>query len=304
MTVCVLGSVNLDTVLRVDRLPLPGETLAATSSARHLGGKGANQAVSASRMGAKTLFVGAVGQDSAGARLRQSLIAEGVDVTHLNELVGQATGRAYITLDSSGQNSIVVAGGANGAFCPDDLPVSAARTANVLLSQLETPIDAIARLFSAPRPLGSIRILNAAPALPEGRALFDLVDILIVNETELMTYTGLGSPKDAVAQLEDAARSLVSRPDQIVIVTLGSVGAAIVSSTGVRMVAGRSVNPIDTTGAGDCFCGVLAAELDRGADLETAVEVANAAAALSVTRPGAAGSSPLAQEVEAFLAGA
>jgi ribokinase len=216
---------------------------------------------------------------------------------------GQKSGRAFVTLAASGQNSIVVAGGANTALSSAHVPLAARREAHVLLSQLETPVEAIKQLFSGPHMPGAVRILNAAPALPEGRALFPLVDVLVVNETELMTYAGLRTVEEAASVLLEAALGLIDRPEQAVILTLGPTGAAIVQNGKMRMVAGHAVQAIDTTGAGDCFCGVLAAELDRGADLETAVYFANAAAALSVTRLGAATSAPSRAEVETFLSG-
>jgi ribokinase len=303
MAICVLGSANLDTVLRVDALPRPGETVPALDVSDHLGGKGANQAAAAARMGARTAFLGATGADAAGDWLRERLFETGVDVSGLGKLTDQPSGRAYITLSRSGENAIVVVGGANLAFSPDRLPYDALASYSVFLSQLETPMSAIAALFSHPRAGGGVRILNAAPALPEGRALFPLADVIVVNEIELMAYAGLHNVEAVATDLERAARSLIQRQDQAVVVTLGQAGAAVVRSQSFDHAPGCAVQPLDTTGAGDCFCGVLAAELDRGAELVAAAGFANAAAALSVTRLGAAASAPTRAEVDAFLAG-
>ncbi len=301
MTICVLGSANLDIVLKVETLPLPGETVTATLAGDYLGGKGANQAIAAARMGVATALVGATGEDEAGAWMRRYLADSGVDIRNLARLSGHPSGRAYIMVSAAGENSILVVGGANLAMTADDAPDVAALEARVFVSQLETPIAVIAKTFSHPSAEAGVRILNAAPALPEGRALFDLVDILIVNETELMSYAGLATTDISPATLAEAGGRLIERPGQTVVVTLGAAGAALVRGDGVRLIPGHAAPVVDTTGAGDCFCGVLAAELDRGSSVEDAVAFANAAAAVSVTRLGAAASSPTRAEVEAFL---
>jgi ribokinase len=288
-------------VLQVEALPRPGQTVTAGVISTHMGGKGANQAIAAARMGARTALVGATGDDEAGAWMRRYLSDCGVDIEHLESLPHHPSGRAYITLAASGENSIVVVGGANLALTADHVPDLSALNAHVFLSQLETPVAVVAGMFADPRAEAGVRILNAAPALPEGRVLFDLADILVVNETELMSYAGLAPAEGVTDRLAEAGASLIARPGQVVVVTLGAAGAAIVQCDGLRLIPGRPAPVIDTTGAGDCFCGVLAAELDRGAKLEAAVAFANAAAAVSVTRLGAAASAPTRAEVEAFL---
>jgi ribokinase len=302
MSVCVLGSANQDLVLRVTDLPKPGETVLARSTSVHLGGKGANQAVAAGRMGAPVTFAGSTGTDDAGRWLRERLSEARVDITYLAALADAPSGQAYIMLSDRGENSIVVVGGANLAMRPTDLSDAAVKGHKVYLAQLETPPEVIGALFSHPDAVSGIRVLNAAPAVPEGRLLFHLADILIVNETELAAYAGMAEPGEAAGDFIDHARHLITRPDQSVVVTLGAAGLAIVGKDGVTRIPGRSVEVVDTTGAGDCFCGVLAAELAHGVPLEAASHFANAAAALAVTRLGASTSAPTRLEVEAFLA--
>jgi ribokinase len=301
MTICVLGSANLDTVLRVPELPAPGETVAARSSSLHLGGKGANQAVAACRMEIQTTFVGATGRDGAAAWIRDRLVEAGVNIDHLVTLDAPPTGQAVVVVSDNGENIIVVVGGANLALAAPHIPPNLANHHSVFLSQLETPPQAIAALFSDPRAESGVRILNAAPALAEGRDLFPLSDVVVVNETELAVYAG-ALPAKGLSDPVEAAGRLITWPKQAIVVTLGAAGLIIVREEGVTRVAGHRVDVVDTTGAGDCFCGVLAAELARGATLEDAATFANAASALSVTRLGAASSAPTRAEVKNFLA--
>jgi ribokinase len=302
MSICVLGSANQDLVLRVAELPKPGETVTAQSTSAHLGGKGANQAVAAARMGAQVTFIGATGTDEAARWLRERLTEAKVDITYLAALEGTPSGQAYVMLSDRGENAIVVVGGANLAVRPDELSEAAMKGHRVYLSQLETPPTVICALFSHPDAVSGIRVLNAAPALPEGRSLFHMADILIVNETELAAYAGIADIGQGPGDQIDAARSLIKRPNQSVVITLGAAGVAIVSEDDVTRTPGRRVEVVDTTGAGDCFCGVLAAELARGVPLEAAAWFANGAAALAVTRLGASTSAPTRLEVEAYFA--
>jgi ribokinase len=302
MSVCVLGSINLDVVTRVTSLPKPGETVAGHSLERLPGGKGANQAVAAARAGAETFLIGAVGRDEAGATLLTSLKAAGVSTLHVAELAEHPTGQAFISVSVAGENHIVVAGGANLAVTPETIPAAALAHCKVLLAQLETPADAIAALFGAPEAAGAAKLLNAAPAIPEGRRLFPLADILIVNETELAAYAGLGAVTDDPHAVAEAARGLIARPGQVVVVTLGGAGAVAVGAAGHELVVGRPAAVVDTTGAGDCFCGVLAARLAEGHALPAALTWANAAASLSTERAGASPSMPSFDEISAVLA--
>jgi ribokinase len=291
MVVWVSGSLNQDVVLRVQDLPRAGETVAASSLTLVPGGKGANQATAAARYGARTLMIGAVGGDEAGAWLREHLRAAGVDVSHVAILAGEVSGQAHICVSDAGENSIVITAGANARLAPEHAPRGAPTT---LLAQLETPIETTRRLFSG--VARALRILNAAPAIPAARELFSLADILIVNETELARYAGDD------ASTPEAARRLISRPEQSVIVTLGAAGALAIGARSELSVAGRAARVVDTTGAGDCFCGVLAAALDARESLGDAMAMANAAAALSTQRHGAGPSMPTRAEIEAALA--
>jgi ribokinase len=292
MGVFVLGSINLDAVARVDDLPRPGETVAGLSLELFLGGKGANQAVAAARMGAPTRLMGAVGKDDSGASLKGKLAGYGVQVADVAELSGAPTGQAHVWVSNGGENMIVVTGGANMMITPQQV-----------LAQLETPAGAIEALFKAGAAKGGLRVLNAAPALPQGAALFPLTDILILNQTELASYARLDHEPAKLEEVSKAARKLMSRPDQTIIVTLGKTGVAAVRRDEAFLVEGRKVKAVDTVGAGDCFCGALAAGLAANLDLREAVEQANAAAALSVQKPGAAPSMPSKREVEVFLEG-
>jgi ribokinase len=302
MSVCVLGSLNLDIVCRVAELPKPGETVMARGVERLPGGKGANQAVASARCGVRTHLIGAVGRDEAGDAMLAALRRAGVEAGQVLRLAGHATGQAFIWVSEAGENSIVVAGGANLAVTSRMPDAEAAARSRVLLAQLETPVETIEALYGgAPADAGCLRLLNAAPALPEARRLFPLADILIVNETELAAFAGVSLAADDLDAVVGAARALISRPDQTVVATLGAAGAVAVTPGGRVLMGGRSAQVVDTTGAGDCFCGVLAARLSEDADLETALAWANAAAALSTERPGAAPSMPSRAEIEAAL---
>ena len=303
MTVFVLGSINLDAVARVDDLPRPGETVAGLSLELFLGGKGANQAVAAARMGAPTRLMGAVGGDDSGKSLKAKLAGYGVQVADVMELEGVPTGQAHVWVANSAENMIVVTAGANATVTPQQVMATPLEGQRVLLCQLETPANAIEALFRTGAAKGALRILNTAPALPQGAALFPLTDILILNQTELATYAKLDHEPVRLEQVSVAARKLMSRPDQTIIVTLGAAGVAAVRRDEAFLVEGKPVKAIDTVGAGDCVCGALAAALAANMDLREAVEMANAAAALSVQKAGAAPSMPSRREVDAFLEG-
>jgi ribokinase len=300
MSVCVLGSINLDIVCTVAELPAPGETVMALGIERFPGGKGANQAVASARWGARTALVGAVGQDEAAEVLLDHLAGAGVDVSAIARLADAPTGQAHICVSAAGENTIVVVGGANRAVAAADIAALDLTRHAVFLAQLETPLAAIEAVFASDAGRAGMRILNAAPALDEGQSLFPMANVLVVNQTELARYAGAAqaavSPRDAAI----AARRLISRPNQKVVVTLGADGAAAVDANDVRLVPGRPARVVDTTGAGDCFCGILAAALAEGADLTQAIALANAGASLSTERAGAAVAATLRAEVEAL----
>jgi ribokinase len=292
--VIVLGSINIDTQLRVAHFPQPGETIRGLSMKTGLGGKGANQAVAAARAGARAVLHGAVGADDAVLG-RLAALAPDLDLRGVVTDPEAATGSACVMLDAAGENAIIVIGGANERVrAPQALALSAA---DLCLAQLEVPVAAIAEFFQQAQASGARTVFNTAPALPEGRALFALSDVLVMNETELAFYAGK-MPELTEQALSDTARSLLTTPHQAIIVTLGAAGALYVTADMQAMVPGRKAAQVqDTTGAGDCFCGTLCASLAEGASLPAAVANANTAAALQVTRQGAAEAMPWASEI-------
>jgi ribokinase len=285
--VTVLGSCNLDLVLPVARIPGPGETVLAAGLSRVPGGKGANQAVAAARAGADCRIVGAVGRDDAGRLLRSALVESTVDVSRLREL-DVPTGLAVVTVAADGENAIVVAAGANAELAPllaADLASIAA--AAVLLVQLEVPLAAVRAGAVAARRAGALVLLNAAPARPLPADLLELVDLLVVNEHEAAALAELPG-----ADPDQAALRLV-RAVPAVVVTLGAAGSLYRTASGVtERVAAVPARVVDTTGAGDTFCGVLAAELAAGRPVGSAIRWASAAASLAVETAGAVPSIP------------
>lgn len=298
MSICVLGSINRDIVARVTTLPRPGETVAATGVMLLAGGKGANQAIAASRMGVPTRMIGAVGDDPDGAALTAYLAAQGVATATIKRHADAPTGTAYIALDDAGQNQIIVNAGANAMV--DAAAAAAIRPSDrVFLAQLEVPVAAVAAFFAAAGAAGGRRMLNAAPARPEGASLFAATDVMIFNQTELASYLDLAGEPDSA---EDAlvARRLFTRPDQVAVVTLGARGAVLVTPDDMSVAPGRPVRVVDTTGAGDCFCGVLAAGLAQDLPIGRALALANLAGSLCVGRIGAGPAMPTRAEIEAL----
>ncbi|MEJ1159960.1 ribokinase [Prosthecomicrobium sp. N25] len=299
----VVGSINMDLVVTAERFPGPGETIPGTGFARYAGGKGANQAVAAARAGAAVTFVGAVGDDPFGASLTQGLARDGIDVARIRVLPGTPTGTAVITV-ARAENTIVVVAGANGEIRPEDAAAVPLSPGDRVVAQLEVPLAAIRAAFEQARAAGAGTLLNAAPALEEARALLPLVDILVVNEHELGLLAGRAVDANRADEVADAAARLRATGCGTVVVTLGAAGAVAFGGGAERVEArGHRVAAVDTTGAGDCFVGALAAELARGEDLAAALRFANAAAAVSVGLPGAVPSMPTRAEVDAMLAG-
>lgn len=294
MAVHIVGSINLDIITSLDHLPLPGETVLARQTARLPGGKGANQAVAAARMGAKTHMVGAVGEDDAGRWMRERLARDGITVFDVVALEDAETGAAYIAVDAEGENQIVVVSGANARLAPP-CPVNE----GVLLAQLEVPVGALLPVFRNSR---CIRILNAAPAVLAADALLDHVDVLVVNQNELTAFARCG-PVEGLPAIVREARGLLRHGDQAVVVTLGARGAVAVKANWDLHVPAVPVIPVDTVGAGDSFCGALAALLDEGRSLEASLPWASAAAALCTLGRGAAPSMPMRAAVEDLLSG-
>lgn len=318
--VIVVGSVNIDLVVSVDRMPLPGETVTGGRFARHHGGKGGNQAVAAARLDARTAFVGAVGGDSFGVEARAALAAEGIDLRGLATLEHEATGIAMIVVDAAGENSIAVAGGANAALTPDlvgrGLGTLRPGPADVVLVGHEIPTESTREALRLGRAAGALTILNPAPATDLDGTILALADVLTPNRGELAILTGgvagvagvagaAGAvvpvgPLGLIASLASlAATLLVGDSDRTVLVSLGSDGALLVEAGGTTVLDPLTVTVVDTVGAGDTLNGALAAGLATGLELSVAARRAVAAASLAVTRAGAREGMPTTAEVQA-----
>jgi ribokinase len=295
-----VGSLNLDVTITVESLPRPGETVLGLSSARAPGGKGANQAAAARSAGASGAMVGRVGADEAGRVLLQDLVQRGVDVSGVIALPGTPSGSATIAVDvRAAENLIIVDPGANRLVGPSDARVDTVRDAAVVIAQLEVPIDAVTA--AAEHARGRV-ILNLSPATRVPATLLRRVDVLVVNASELgiiASTTPPRGPDDAAA----AVRSLALPCSTIV--TLGAAGALVhdAAADELHETPAPPVSPVDTTGAGDCFCGILAARLARGDDLVAAARLATAGAALSTLAPGARGALPSETEIRAAAYG-
>ena len=300
--VFVAGSIIMDVVATAARHPQIGETVLGTGMHFFPGGKGANQAVAAARLGADVALIGRVGRDAFGAELRTFLSAQGVDLTCVTETESAPTGSAVIVV-AENDNAIVVVPAANAALDERDVERANIAPGDVLLAQLEIPLPTVAAFFTRGRAIGARNVLNPAPALAVDRALFALADLVILNETELALASGrrvdVGTP---LAELAAAARALRTHAGQDVCVTIGSRGAVAVIGDETHSFAGRAVAVADTTGAGDCFAGAGAAELARGRPLADALVFANVAASICVQRMGAGPSMPHLSEVATAFA--
>lgn len=294
--ITVVGSLNLDTTVRVPHLPAPGETVLGTGHFDDTGGKGANQAVAASRLGRSVAMVGQVGDDDAGRTLLSSLTVAGVDVAAVAVSGTAPSGVAVITVDSAGENMIVVDPGSNGTFYPSDLdPVlPVVREAVVVLAQLEIPIETVASALAA--ATGMV-ILNPAPAAPLDPGVLRSVDVLVPNATELGLLAGSPPP---VSPAEAMAMAQRLDGPAAVVVTLGAVGAVVVGDGYTEHVPAPEIVAVDPTAAGDAFCGGLADALVAGEDLVDAVRWAVRCGAVAATRWGAQASLPTTEEVEAL----
>jgi ribokinase len=289
--VTVVGSINMDLVVSTERLPSPGETILGTDFQRFGGGKGANQALAAARMGAAVTLIGKVGTDEPGRALVGELLRAGVEISRIGRAEGP-TGTAVITVDGHGTNTIVVVPAANATLTPED--VEAARDviagSDAVLMQLEVPIETVIAAAAIARAAGVTVFLNPSPVQPLPDELLDGLSYLVVNETELSALTdGAGE-----------ASRLLSKGVERIILTLGERGARVIDADGSQEVRPFRVPSVDSTAAGDAFLGALAATLsERG--LEAALETASAAGALATTRMGAQPSLPTRPEVDAFV---
>jgi len=295
--VFVAGGINMDVVATAKRHPKVGETVAGQAVLYFPGGKGANQAVAAAKLGAQVALIGRIGRDAFGFDLKTFLAAQGINLSLLRETAEAHTGTAIITV-ANADNTIVVIPGANALVDTADVAAAPLAKGDVAVSQFEIPLPAIAAFFQRARAAGAATILNPAPALEFDAELLDLVDILILNESELgwLTKTELRKSDDQGRFIE-AARSLQTGRHKIICVTLGKRGVLALIDGEPLIIAGRTVRAVDTTGAGDCFVGAVAAQLAGGKSIGDALAYANIAASISVQRMGAAPSMPTAAEV-------
>jgi ribokinase len=295
--ILVVGSSNTDMVVRADHFPAPGETILGGEFLMNAGGKGANQAVAAARLGGDVIFIGKTGNDIFGKQAVRQLAGEGVDVSLMAIDPEKPSGIALITVDRKGENSIVVASGANGTFSPQDfdkaLPVL--EEAEYVLLQLEIPLETVEYVAGMASSKGNKVILNPAPAfhLPD-KLLSDLF-LITPNESEATILTGI--PVNDQKSAEEAASSLLAKGVKMVIITLGAAGAFYMTNEKSGLIPAPRVDAVDTTAAGDTFSGALAVALSEGKSLEDSVVFANLAAAISVTRPGAQSSVPFRKEL-------
>ncbi|MCX6498620.1 MAG: ribokinase [Arthrobacter sp.] len=304
-SIVVVGSLNADLTIYTERLPLPGETLHGSGFAVNPGGKSANQAVAAARLGGAVTLIGAVGADDNGAMLLASTAGAGVDVTRVRQ-TAEPTGVAVISVDAAGENSIIIAAGANGTLAPADVDPAAFDGAAVVGLCLEVPVETVQAAAQAGHDAGARVLLNLSPYAPIPEALAGLTDVLLVNAHEASQFLGgfeLPSPEAPEAEWEPAVAQFAAHGLAQVLVTLGSQGSVVLDSsagTPVVRIAPTRVDAVDTTGAGDAFTGAVAARLAAGDTLVDSARYASVAAAMAATRKGTQTAYPTAAEVNDF----
>ena len=298
--VFVLGSINQDFVLKVERRPNPGETVTDAELSTHNGGKGANQAAAAALLGASVTFLGRVGDDEFGEPLVRALREKGIDTRLVERASGKSTGAAFITVTPDGENAITVAPGANRSLTPKDAEAAseAIGEARVLAAQMEIPVQTVLRALEVAAKRGTRTLVNLAPVLEVPRELLEKLDPLVVNEHEAAFL--LGGGVEGVDGALSAAPELLSLGPRSAVITVGAAGAAFADGESSGHVPAPEVDVVDTTGAGDAFVGALAARLARDASLEEAVAYAVRAGAAAVTKEGAQGALPTPETVEAL----
>jgi ribokinase len=299
--VCVVGSSNVDLTFRTPRLPRPGETLAGTLFHLGFGGKGGNQAVMAARLGAQVSLVSRVGHDPFGEQLLCNYRAQGIDTTHVQQDADRHTGTAAIVVDDQAQNCIIVVPGANEKLSPDDVRAAAGaiQRSDVVVCQLEIPVESVLEAFQIAKAQGVRTILNPAPAVALPEALLHLTDFCVPNETEIEGLTG--KPAHTIKQAEKATRALREMGPHTVIVTLGDRGALLFADEEADHFPPVAVTAVDPSGAGDAFIGTLAVLLADGRPVGEAVRRANQLAALTVTRHGTQSAFPARDEAREAL---
>lgn len=297
--ITVVGSLNMDFVVQVEALPRPGQTVLGRRFTTVPGGKGANQACAAGRLGGRVRMVGRVGEDVFGRQLVASLAEAGVDASGIAVTPGTPTGVALIPVETGGQNQIVVAPGANARLTPEDVEHALGDAPGAfLLLQLESPPETVERAAALGAASGAVVVLDPAPARAIPDALLSCVTCLTPNETEAAFLLGWADGRVALADAGQAARALLAHGPRSVVLKLGASGAWLEDASGGRHFPAPEVEAVDTTAAGDCFNGALAVALAEGMPLPEAIGFANAAAAISVTRHGAQASLPNRAEVE------
>jgi ribokinase len=299
--VVVVGSSNIDLIMKMERLPRPGETVTEAEFAQVFGGKGANQAVAAARAGGEVAFVSCVGDDAYGAQVIESLRGDGIDTRHVFREEGVPSGTALIMIDAAGENCIAVAPGANYRLAPEhvDRARDVIEEAAVVIAQCEIRSETLDHVIDLGARLGKLVVLNLAPARPLSDASLARLGGLAVNETEAEFLTGRAVKTDS--EIEGAATTLLGRGPKMVIVTLGARGAWVAVEGHQGLVPGFEVEAVDTTAAGDVHCGAFGVALVEGEPLLDGVAFANAAAALSVTKLGAQPSAPARADIDALL---
>ena len=298
--VFVLGSINQDFVLKVERRPRPGETVTNAELSTHNGGKGANQAAAAALLGASVTILGRVGDDEFGEPLVRALEEKGIDTGLVERASGASTGAALITVTPDGENAITVAPGANRSLAPEDVDAAAGAIgdARVLVVQMEIPVESVLRAVEVAAERGTRALVNLAPTFEVPRGLLEKLDPLVVNEHEAAFL--LGSVVEGVDGALSAAPKLLSLGPRSAVITVGEAGAVFASGDSTEHLSAPEVDVVDTTGAGDAFVGALATQLARDAQLEEAVAYAVRAGAAAVTREGAQGALPTPEVVEAL----
>jgi ribokinase len=298
--VFVLGSINQDFILKVERRPEPGETVTNAELSTHNGGKGANQAAAAALLGASVTILGRVGDDEFGEPLVQALQEKGIDTSLVERASGKSTGAAFITVTPDGENAITVAPGANRSLTPEDVDAAADAIgdARVFVAQMEIPEPSVLRAVEVAAEQGTRALVNLAPTFEVPRELLERLDPLVVNEHEAAFL--LGREVDGVDGALSAAPELLSSGPRSAVITIGEDGAVLADGESVEHLPAPGVEVVDTTGAGDAFVGALATQLARGASLREAVAYAVRAGAAAVTKEGAQGALPTPEVVEAL----
>jgi ribokinase len=296
--IVVIGSINTDMVVKTLKLPVPGETILGGKFLMTPGGKGANQAVAAARLGGNVSFIGKIGSDIFGKESKTILKSENINTSYLFIDKINPSGVALITVDKNGENCIVVASGSNACLSVSDIETAKdlILSSDIIVVQLEIPIETVEYIVDLCNNNDKTVILNPAPATKLSDKLLSKVSVIIPNETEAELLTGV--KVSDLASAEQAARYLSDKGIPVVVVTLGSKGALLCTSNETQYIPAPLVESVDTTGAGDVFCGALALSLSKGIELAASVGFANKAASISVTRMGAQASAPYINEIE------